>query len=80
MKKRETEPIGKILQRFLRQNSLESPLNEQRLLSAWPEVIGPTMAAYTGELFIRNQTLYVHITSAALRQELMMGRELLVRS
>ena len=31
-------------------------------------------------LYIRNQTLYVHLTSAALRQELMMGREKLVRA
>ena len=28
----------------------------------------------------RNQTLYVHLTSAALRQELMMGREMLIRA
>ena len=38
------------------------------------------MAAYTGDLYIKNQILYVHLTSAALRQELMMGRDLLVRS
>ncbi|KAB4008764.1 DUF721 domain-containing protein, partial [Bacteroides uniformis] len=31
-------------------------------------------------LYIKNQVLYVHLTSAALRQELMMGRELLVRN
>ncbi len=80
MKKRDAEQIGTVLRRFLRQESLESPLNEQRLLSAWPEVIGQGMAAYTGELYIKNQTLYVHLTSAALRQELMMARELLVRS
>ena len=36
--------------------------------------------AAAGNLYIRNQTLYVHLTSAALRQELMMGRELLVRT
>ncbi len=80
MKRKNAEPIGKILQRFLRQESLESPLNEQRLISAWPEVLGPAMAAYTSELYIKNQILYVHLTSAALRQELMMGRDLLVRS
>ena len=80
MKKKNAEPIGKILQRFLRQESLESPLNEQRLIRAWPEVLGPAMAAYTGDLYIKNQILYVHLTSAALRQELMMGRDLLVRS
>ncbi len=32
------------------------------------------------QLYIRNQILYVHLTSAALRQELMMGRDLLVRN
>ena len=61
------------------EESLESPLNEQRLLDAWPQVLGPA-ASYTSNLYIRNQTLYVHLTSAALRQELMMGRELLVRT
>ena len=68
MKRNDAEPIGKLIQQFLRQESLESPLNEQ---------LGPA-ANYTSNLYIRNQTLYVHLTSAALRQELMMGREKLV--
>lgn len=80
MKRNKAEPIGKLIQQFLRQESLESPLNEQRLLDAWPQVLGPTIASYTRELYIRNQILYVHLTSAALRQELMMGRDLLVRN
>ena len=50
------------------------------LVNAWPEVVGPSIAAYTDGLFVRNQTLYVHLTSAVLRQELMMGRTLLVRN
>lgn len=80
MKRNNAEPIGKLIQQFLRQESLESPLNEQRLLDAWPQILGPVIASYTKELYIRNQILYVHLTSAALRQELMMGRELLVRN
>ena len=75
MKRNDAEPIGKLIQQFLRQESLESPLNEQRLLDAWPQILGPA-ANYTSNLYIRNQTLYVHLTSAALRQEL--GREKLV--
>ena len=51
----------------------------ERLLDAWPEILGPA-ATYTSNLYIRNQTLYVHLTSAALRQELMMGREMLIRA
>ena len=80
MKRNNAEPIGKLIQQFLRQESLESPLNEQRLLDAWPQILGPAIASYTKELYIRNQILYVHLTSAALRQELMMGRKLLVRN
>ena len=80
MKRNNAEPIGKLIQQFLRQESLESPLNEQRLLDAWPQILGPAIASYTKELYIRNQILYVHLTSAALRQESMMGRELLVRN
>lgn len=80
MKRNNAEQIGKLIRNFLRQESLESPLNEQRLLDAWPQLLGPTIASYTDGLFIRNQILYVHLTSAALRQELMMGRELLVRN
>jgi hypothetical protein len=38
------------------------------------------MAKYTSDLFIRNEVLYVHVSSSVLRQELMMGRDLLVRN
>lgn len=79
MKRNDAEQIGKLIQQYLRRESLESPLNEQRLLDAWPQVLGPA-ANYTDNLFIRNQVLYVHLKSAALRQELMMGRELLIRA
>lgn len=80
MKRNNAEQIGNLVRHYLRQECLESPLNERRVISAWPELLGPTIAAYTNQLFIKNQVLYVHLTSAALRQELMMGRELLVRN
>ncbi len=80
MKRNEAEPIGKLIRNFLRQESLDTPLNEQRLINSWEEVMGSTIASYTKGLYIRNQVLYVHLTSAPLREELMMGREVLVRS
>lgn len=80
MKRNNAEQIGTLIRNFLRQECLETPLNERRLINAWPVVLGPAIAAYTRDLFIKNQVLYVHLTSAALRQELMMGRELLVRN
>ena len=79
MKRNDAEKIGKLIRSFLRQESLESPLNERRLINSWAEVLGPVIASYTRELYIK-KVLYVHLTSAALRQELMMGRDLLVRN
>jgi Zn-ribbon-containing, possibly RNA-binding protein and truncated derivatives len=80
MKRNDAEAIGTLIRKYLRQECLEGPLNEQRLLNSWEEVLGSTIASYTKEMYIRNQTLIVHLTSASLRQELMMGRELLVKN
>ena len=80
MKKSNTEPLRDILMRFLRQEGLETPLNQYRLIEAWKEVVGPGVTRYTSNLYIKNQTLYVHLTSSVLRQELLLGRSLLVRN
>jgi predicted nucleic acid-binding Zn ribbon protein len=59
---------------------LESPLNEYRLVHAWNDVVGPVISRYTTNLYIKNQILYVHLSSSVLREELMMGRDMLVRN
>ena len=80
MRRNNAEQVGDVIRFFLRQQGLESPLNEYRLVQAWSDVVGPAMAQYTSNLYIKNQTLHVHLTSAVLRQELMMARELLVKN
>lgn len=79
MRRRNSESIGDVVMRFLRTNSLEAPLNQYRLVESWPKVAGPAAARYTEKVEIRNQTLYVHLRSAALRAELTMQRSDLVR-
>ncbi len=80
MRKSNAEAIGLLIRQYMRQNGIESPLNEYRLIQSWNEVVGPAIARYTSDMYIKNQILYVHLTSSVLRQELMMGRELLVKS
>ena len=78
MKRNKTEQVGDEIRRLLRQEGLEAPLNEYRLIEAWKEVVGEIIARYTRQLYIKNQTLYVHFTSSVLRQELLMRRKELV--
>ena len=80
MRRNNAEQIGEMIRKFFRQNGLVAPLNEYRLVQAWKEVVGPANTKYTSNLYIKNQILYVHLTSSVLRQELMMGRDILVRN
>ena len=80
MKRNDAQQIGDMIRRFFRQNGLESPLNEYRLVHAWNDVVGPVISRYTTNLYIKNQILYVHLSSSVLREELMMGRDRLVRN
>lgn len=79
MFKRSSILIREVILKNLREQGLETPLLQKRLIDAWPEVMGETIASYTGDLYIRNQTLFVHLSSPALRMELSMQRQDIVR-
>ena len=57
---------------FLREQGLETPLLEYRITQAWPEVMGETISHYTKQVAVRDGKLQVRLTSAPLRQNLMM--------
>lgn len=78
MFKRDVKNITDLLNQFLRTQGLETPLLQRRVIEAWDEVVGPTVARYTGDKFIKNQTLFVKIINPALRQDLSMMRARLV--
>ena len=78
MKKTDSEKVGGVIQQYLREMGLETPLNEHRVIQAWGKVLGPAVSRYTKELSIYNHVLFVTLTSAALRNELMMRRTELV--
>lgn len=77
MKRRDPEAVGDVVRFFLRRNGLETPLNEQRLIDAWPKLLGAA-AKYTTQIQIYNQVLHVSLSSSVLRNELMMRRAALV--
>ena len=79
MFKRQAHSIDELLSRVIRDNGLETPLLQRRLIDAWETVTGNVVTRYTGEKYIRNQTLFVHISNPALRADLSMMRSQLVR-
>ena len=79
MFKRNVKQIDELILRMLRVQGLETPLLQKRLIDAWPAVAGEMVPRYTQNAVIRNQTLYVHLSSPALRAELSMRRQELVQ-
>ena len=79
MFRREVKSISDLLNMYLRREGLETPLLQKRAVAAWDSIIGPTIVRYTGDKFIKNQTMFVKITNPALRQDLSMMRTRIVR-
>ena len=79
MFRRDVQSISDLLNMYLRREGLETPLLQKRAVDAWVALMGPSIARYTGEKFIKNQTLFVKILNPALRQDLTMMRSRIVK-
>lgn len=79
MKRKNALAIGDLVRQYLREEGLETPLNQHRIIESWGEVMGAGILQYTGDIFIRNQTLWVKIDSSVLRQELNISRQQIER-
>ncbi len=74
MERVKTQHLGTVLRQFLREEGLETPLNEFRVVSSWNEVMGNVVSKYTKDVNIRGGILYVSIINPSLRQNLQMKR------
>ena len=78
MFKRDVQQVKDLILQNLRDQGLETPLLQKRLVEAWPQVAGAAIARYTLNTYIYNQTLYVRLSNPALRADLSMQRQVLV--
>jgi predicted nucleic acid-binding Zn ribbon protein len=79
MFKQEVKSVKDLVLQVLREQGLETPLNQKRLVESWPVVAGPVIARYTLNTYIYNQTLHVRLSNPALRADLSMMRQELVK-
>jgi len=77
-RKGDAQPLKEVIQELLEAYRLKGKYHEQRIVAAWPEVMGPFIASRTGNIFVKNQTLFVELSSAALKEELGMSKHKLI--
>lgn len=77
--RKKARPLGDLLLKYLRDEGLETPLLEYRIVQAWTPVVGEAVSRYTSDVHVRGGVLHAKIKSPALRQNLMMMHHELAR-
>lgn len=78
MRKSQTQKISDVISDFLKELNIDRKLKEVNLVAQWEEVMGKTVAIRTDRIYIRNRVLFIHVTSAILKNELIMMRQQII--
>ncbi|WP_046744243.1 DUF721 domain-containing protein [Kordia zhangzhouensis] len=81
MKQRHTEhrSLGEVLKDFVTEHHLEDGLDKIDARDAWQKLMGNGINTYTTNVVLKNDTLYVSLSSAAYREELSYGKEKIIK-
>lgn len=71
--------VGDILNQIIKTNKLESGLNQVSVIDAWKNLMGNGVNNYTRSVALRNNILYVELTSSVLREELSYGKDKIIK-
>ncbi len=81
MSKREndTNKIKDLIPQMLQENKLKKGMDQIYVKEAWVEVMGQGVANYTESVILKNHTVFVKLSSAALREELQYGQDKIIK-
>lgn len=78
MRKSHTQKIDAVIKEFLNEIKIDRKLKEVHLVAEWESLMGKMVASRTHHIYIRNRTLFVHVTSPVLKNELLMMRQSII--
>ena len=78
MERKNTQRLSDILPQVLEKQHLAQRLDETEVCALWSKLFGEAVTRYTTSARIRNGVLYVSLSSAILRNELMSCKEALI--
>jgi len=68
------QPLGDVLQDVIDRLGMRDKIDEARVVETWATIAGDRVNAVTESVWMKGDTLFVKISSAAWRQELHMNR------
>ncbi len=70
MRKKDEQPIKSIIQKMMDTYQIKDKFSEANVKNSWRKVMGNTIADRTNKIYVKKGTLYLHINSSSLKQEL----------
>jgi predicted nucleic acid-binding Zn ribbon protein len=80
MRNKNDQTLGELLREFVELFRLKDKLNEAEIRQKWEAVTGQVISRHTRRIYIIDRKLFVHVDSAALRQELTMAKSKLMHA
>ena len=71
--------LKNLINTFLKKNKLEKGILNIEVKKAWFDLMNNGVANYTSDVSLRNKTLYIKLSSPALKEELSYGKEKLIK-
>jgi hypothetical protein len=75
----DNQSIQDILKEFVDVNNLQSGLDKVNVREAWANLMGNGVNNYTTAIELKQDTLFVKLSSSVLREELSYGNEKIVK-
>ena len=78
-KRREVKDMKTAISSYLKANGLEELYLERQVLSKWEELVGKPIALRTVYVTIKEKVLYIELSSAVMRDELLKHKTRLLK-
>ena len=72
------QPLKEVIDKFLKAYAWDGKMKEMDIVAAWPELMGVAVANRTKEIRIQNRKLYLTIDSSVMREELLLGKQIII--
>jgi predicted nucleic acid-binding Zn ribbon protein len=74
VKRSEFQSLGSAIREYLKETKIDGKIAEIEAVNLWESIIGKQIARATSSIYIKDGTLFVHLKSSIVRNELFMMR------
>lgn len=78
-REKDVAPLKKLIQKYMEVAKVKNGALEERMRQSFFKLMGPEIKKYVGNIYLKDQTLFIHIHSSVLKQELRFAKPKLLK-